>query len=341
MYASQMEYKTLEEVIRSHVQLGRRNSNGWEECLHPNCDHGRKGNRAAFLFADGSTAFNCFNCGTSTVYDPSKHRSIPDKMAEILQDFNISETEWQGAMMLSMAARDADGTAGVAAKAQGSIEPKEIILPPEFYYIKDGLDREDTWSQIAVHYLNDRKIDPSSYPFMLCKKTDNPHMHKWRGRVIFPIYKAGKLIYYQGRDLTNKLKKKYESPSEPKDKVMYGFEKLFERTGVPLYIVEGFMDAYVIDGIAILGNRITPAQISWLNKSNRKKVYIPDRLGDGKKVAEQCLKLGWHISTPEVGSCKDMNAAVMKYGRIYVMKSIAENTATGFDAENRLGLYCK
>lgn len=336
-----MDYKTLEDVIRAHVVLGHRTGTGWEECLHTTCDHGRKGNRAAFLFENGQTAFNCFNCGVVTVYDPNTHKTIPKKMIEVLQDFNISETEWQGAMMLSMAVRDADGTAKTEAKVQGSIEPKEIILPEEFYYIKNGLDREDTWSQVAAHYLSDRGIDPLSHPFMVCGKTDNPHMQKWRGRVIFPIYKAGKLIYYQGRDLTHKLKKKYESPSEPKDKVIYGFDKLFERTDVPLYIVEGFMDACVIDGIAILGNRITDAQATWLNKSNRKKVYIPDRGITGKKVAEQCIKFGWHISTPEVGSCKDMNAAVIKYGRIYVMKSIAENTATGFDAENRLGIYCK
>ncbi len=337
-----MDYKTLEEVVRSHIQLSRRNSNGWEGCVHLQCDHGKKGDRAAFLFADGSTAFNCFNCGISTVYDPSKHRSIPNKLADVLQDFNIPETEWQGAMMLSMVARDTDGTIQTAAKTQESIEPKEIILPEEFYYLKDGLSHDDQWSEIAAHYLKqERGIDPLSHPFMLCKTTNNPHMRKWRGRVIFPIYKTGKLIYYQGRDLTNKLKKKYESPSEPKDKVMYGFEKLFERTDIPLYVVEGFMDAHVIDGIAILGNRITDAQAAWLNKSSRKKVYIPDRFGDGKRVAEQCLKLGWCVSTPEVGSCKDMNAAVSKYGRIYVMKQIAENTAIGFEAKTKLGLYCK
>ena len=34
-----------------------------------------------------------------------------------------------------------------------------------------------------------------------------------------------------------------------------------------------------------------------------------------------------------------MSAAVVKYGRVYVMKTIAENICDGFTAEARLGVY--
>jgi hypothetical protein len=106
-----------------------------------------------------------------------------------------------------------------------------------------------------------------------------------------------------------------------------------------LYIVEGIFDAMSIDGVAIIGNEITDAQIEWLNRSRRKKVYIPDRFGDGRRVALDCLEHGWSISTPDIGSCKDMNEAVKKYGKMYVMKSIAENTADGLVAETKLRIY--
>jgi len=336
-----MDYKTLEEVVRSHINLGRKNAKGWEECLHLQCDHGRKGNRAAFLFENDQTAFHCFNCGTKTVYDPDSHSRMPTKMVGILRDFNISDDEWQGVLLNSMAARDAGVKSGGAAKQQLSIEPKPLELPAEFYLLEDA-DDDDKWALIAADYLeNERAISPSSYAFMLSRATERAHMKKWRGRVIYPIYKGEKLVYYQGRDLTGKALKKFESPSEPKDRVIYGFDRLFQQTEIPLYIVEGWFDAHVIDGIALLGNELTPAQIKWLNKSRRRKVYIPDRFGDGKRNAEHALELGWEISTPEIGDCKDINAGVHKYGRMYVMKSIADNTAIGFDAETRLGVYCK
>lgn len=336
-----MDYKTLEEVVRAHVNLGRKNAKGWEECLHVGCDHGRKGNRAAFLFENDQTAFHCFNCGTKIVYDPDTHESIPKKMEQILGDFHIPEEEWQGVQLNSLAARDAGLTGQKTSNQQVSIQPKELKLPEEFYLLENA-DDDDKWALIARDYLeNERAIDPSSYPFMLSKPSVKPHMKKWRGRVIYPVLKGQTLVYYQGRDLTGKAMKKFESPSEPKDRVIYGFDRLFEHTPIPLYIVEGFFDAHVIDGIGLLGNEITPAHIAWLNKSQRAKVYIPDRFGDGKRIAEHALKLGWQISTPEIGNCKDINAAVHKYGRMYVMKSIVDNTAVGFDAETKLGVYCK
>jgi DNA primase len=134
--------------------------------------------------------------------------------------------------------------------------------------------------------------------------------------------------------------KKFESPSDPKDRVIYGFDRLFEKTDVPLYIVEGWFDAHVIDGVALLGNELSSAQIKWLNKSQRKKVYIPDRFGDGQRIAENALSVGWSVSTPDIGNCKDVNEAVHKYGRMFVMKTIADNTADGLDAATRLGVYC-
>lgn len=136
--------------------------------------------------------------------------------------------------------------------------------------------------------------------------------------------------------------KKYESPSTAKDKVLYGFEKIFEHVDTPIYVIEGFFDAVAVDGVAIIGNELSDAQIQWLNRSQRKKVYIPDRTGDGQRSAKKALELGWSISTPDIGqSCKDMSDAVHKYGKMYVMKSLADNTADGFIASTNLGIYCE
>jgi len=337
-----MESVTLEQVIRSHIPLpAYPSAKGWYHVLCKVCmDHGKKGNRGGFKFENDTVAYNCFNCGHTAAYNPNEDTEISKNMKTVLRDFGIPDEEWQQVLLTSLSIKDTGATKTIQELKKRSIEPPEIPMPESFYFLKDASE-DDKWAAIARDYLlYDRGIDPSSYPFMLSSKPKDPHMEKWRGRVIIPFYKNNHLIYYQGRDLVGNKVKKYESPPISKDRVIYGFDELFKNTDIPLYIVEGWFDARVIDGVAIIGNKISDAQIDWLNKSRRRKVYIPDRFGDGHQAAKQALDEGWSISTPEIGSCKDMSAAVQKYGKMYVMKSIVDNTADGFAALTQLGIYC-
>lgn len=340
-----MEDKSLESVIRQYIHLpALPTSGGWYPVLCKVCnDHGRKGPRGGFKFDGETVAYHCFNCGPemNTVYDPNKEARLPKKMKIVMHDYGIPDEAWQQ-VTFSNLGKQGKLTKDDELQPAKNIEPIELPLPDIFYPLADAT-KDDKWAEIARWYLTEeRGVDPDSYPFMLVKPTKDPKLKKWYGRLIIPIYKDNKLIFYYGRDLIGNKTKKYESPPTPKDRVMYGFDQLFEHTDAPIYIVEGWFDAYAIDGVAIFGNEITDAQTAWLNKSRRKKVYIPDRLGDGKRAAEDALEQGWSISTPDIGqSCKDMSDAVHKYGKMYVMKTIAENTAAGFAAQTKLGVYCE
>jgi DNA primase len=179
------------------------------------------------------------------------------------------------------------------------------------------------------------------YPFYLCKKSTNPVISRWYGRLIIPLFKQGKLIFYQGRDLSGQRQAKYLSVENARDNVLYGYDNIYQKTDTPLYIVEGFFDAYVLNGVAVLGSKMTQNQIRWINQTHREKVIIPDRYGDGVLLAEQALELGWNVSTPDWGACKDVNDAVMKYGLLYTLHSIKENTCSGFKAHAQISIYCK
>lgn len=331
----------LRDVITRYIQLDAPTGTGWRPVLCKVCnDRGHKGKRAGFKFDHDKVAYHCFNCGHAAIYDPHENKKMPRKMVEVLRAFNVPDEEWQQVLFASLVAHDQHGNRESARQhPQTHIEPPTINPPNIFYFLKDA-KRDDKWAEIARFYLQDRNVDPNSYPFMLSRKTSTPHLKKWFGRVIIPIYKDNRLIFYIGRDLTGKATKKYESPSVSRERVLCGFERLFEHTDIPLYVVEGWFDAQAIDGVAILGNELSDAQITWLNRSRRKKVYIPDRFGSGFISAKQALKQGWCISTPDIGSCKDISEANDKYGRLYVMKTIADNTVTGFEAEARLGVYC-
>jgi hypothetical protein len=336
---------TLEQIIKQYINLGSTTGTGWIPVLCKVCgDSGRKGARAGFKFDGSKVAYHCFNCSMATVYDPETHQGMPQKMVQVLNDFGVPEDQWKQVLFAGMQARDKGSkpfAESTASQAIINIEPMPVPLPSHFYALSEA-SPNDVWAEIAKDYLeHDRGVDPKSYPFYLAHKTDVPELDRWFGRIIIPIYKEKQLIFYTGRDLTGKKQKKYLSPSYTREKVIYGFSELFRQTDEPLYIVEGWFDAYAINGVAILGNEISNAQATWLNKSYRKKVYIPDRLGDGWVAAEDALSKGWSVSTPQIGNCKDINEAVIKYGRIYVMKSIAENIAEGFTAQANLGIYCK
>jgi hypothetical protein len=340
-----METVTLEQLIRQYVHLPPvASGTGWYPVVHTQCDHGKKGPRAGFKFENNTVAFHCFNCGLAAVYDPThKGREgqllLSPKMEQVLTDFNVPQSEWNRVLFSSFQLKHS-GQLPEQHEHKIQIEPIELPLPETFYPLADA---DDKWAEIARYYLADlRGIDPDGYPFMLSKRTDIPHLKKWFGRVIIPIYKDNKLIFYIGRDLTEKAVKKYESPAVSRDRVIYGFDKLFANTSQPLYVVEGWFDAYAVDGVAVLGNEISQSKINWLNRSPRKKVYVPDQFGDGIRGAEQAVEAGWSISTPEIGDCKDLSDAVQKYGKLYVLQTLASQTSTSeFDAKVKMNIFCK
>lgn len=221
-----------------------------------------------------------------------------------------------------------------------SLEPKRIEMLP---FATPLVDNGNEWNSFAIEYLKDKRgVDYNEYPFFIVNElTDHPDCKRWYGRLIIPVYKDDKLVYYQGRDLSDTRPKKYLSPSVDRDNVMYGYDHIFAQMDDPLYITEGWFDAYHIQGVAIFHHHLSQNQIKWLQRSKRPKVVIPDRWGDGHKLAEQALNLGWSVSFPDIGGHKDVNDSIMNYGKLYTFKTIRDNICSDFEAEVRLPLYCE
>ena len=332
----------LQEIINRYVHLQPPNPKGWQAVRCHVCnDHTRKGLRAAFKFENGITDYKCFNCGHKSRYDPEVNEYFSKNMLKTLDAFGVPDDEYKEVILSSPAWQHGGKKKEQTRQKTAKIEPKILTQPDCFYYLKDATP-DDFVAEAAVEYLEGRGIDPNSYPFMLAHKDPNPHLHKWLGRVIIPIYKNNNLIYYIGRALYDATKK-YETPAVSKECILYGFDKLFDyEDKSPLFVIEGWFDAYAIDGVAVLGNVITESQRQWLDRSPRRKIYIPDRFGDGMRAAQQALEFGWEISTPDIGSdSKDMDEAVNKYGKMYVIKSILDHATSDKDAAmTYLGNYC-
>ena len=332
-----METITLQEVIRQHITLPSvANAHGWFSVLCRVCnDHGKKGPRGGFKFDGTAVGYNCFNCGHSAVFDPA-YAKVPSKdMITVLQAFGIPDSEWK---KVSYDAFIHNYSKTI--KEYTTVEPEIVPLPKFFYPLTD--DPNDEWCQYSIEYLADRGIDWMTYPFYCVRKDTHPDNKRWYGRLIIPIYKGNKIVFYQGRDITELHHKKYLNVSVPRDNILYGYDNLLVYTDEPLYVVEGWFDAYSLNGIAVFGNKMTQQQIQWLNRSHRPKVVIPDRYGKGHLLAEQAVSLGWKVSFLEMNdSCKDVNEAIQRYGLLYTLKTIVDNTTEGNHALVMTNMYCK
>lgn len=341
-----MNAPTLEDIIRQHISVPpRANARGFYPVLCRVCgDHGRKGKRAGFKFEGASVGYNCFNCGHGAGYNPAEHETMPSGMVTVMEAFDVPKAEWQSALFGDLARREAGHTPH-AAERNVRLEPDELTLPPFFYPLSD--DPLDDFAQYAIQYLASRAVDWRQQPFYLVRKTDHPDVARWYGRLIIPVYKGNKLIFWQGRDMTDMHQKKYLSPNVAKECVLFGYDQLDRFSTEPLYILEGWFDAFHLNGIAVFGSKMTPEQIKIINRTGRPKVVVPDRFGDGHLLAEQALKNGWSISTPDIDPCKDIDASVNKYGKLYTLMSVVQHThGANFDddhftAKAALGVYCE
>ena len=337
----------LEQTIRQHVPLGRANSKGWVQVLCRVCnDHGKKGLRGGFNFSGGGLGYQCFNCHHTAHYVSGQYSSPSDDLKTVFTSFGIPDDIWNQLVMESLKNRNSDlAIANFDKKVlkQNTFEPKPIPLP-EFFFPLADLPEDLPIRQLAeLHLTEERQIEPSAYPFMIgFKDKAFKHSDEWAKRLIIPVYdRTGRLIFYQGRDLLGKSNAKYKSSATERDNVLYGMDQVYAHSNTPLFITEGFFDAFHLNGCAVLGRQMTEGMIHHLNRSIREKVVVPDRFGSGQDLALAALKQGWKVSTPDLGGCKDVTDAVIKYGKLYVMKTILDNIHSGFAAEMHIRVYCK
>jgi len=328
----------FESIIRQYVTLPAHPSpTGWHTVKCAVCnDHSARG---GFRFDGTMVSYNCFNCSHTAGYDETTYSTIPPNMVTILDAYSIPPSEYNHLRLAGLSHRKK----GVVKQEPVDPVTELIALPlPEFFMPLSESDH--IWAEVAREYLRtDRSIDSNTYPFLILKDEAQSEAVElaWRGRLIIPFYRNNTLVWYQGRDLRPSSRLRYLNPSVVSQCILSDYEVLRTNLDKPLYVCEGFFDAFVIDGVAIFGNKIKPGQLKLIDRSPRKKVYIPDTEGDGHISALQAIELGWGISIPNFGEAKDINKAVLTYGSLYVKHNIKESTCHGLKAELNIALLCK
>lgn len=321
----------MKKIIEKYIDLPvMPNAKGWYS-LKCNVCHDYKV-RAGFNFTDDNVSYHCFNCNHKAFY--FNNSKVNEDFKKVLIAFNIPEDEL---LKLSFIALTVDKPQ--YKKIIKNDNPLvEIEFPKSFYkIIPDGSDK---LSNIALEYLKSRGII-NNYNFYLSKGNTTQDEKLWHNRLIIPYYREDKLIFFQGRTLVNANRRYINATVDNDGVILYGYQNLHALHSEPLIIVEGFFDAYHLNGIAIVGNNLTDKKIKVINESKRRKIYVPDRFGNGKEPALKAIDAGWEVSVPDCGNCKDLNEAIMKYGLLYVKKSLLDNSKKGFAASIMVNATCK
>ena len=92
-------------------------------------------------------------------------------------------------------------------------------------------------------------------------------------------------------------------------------------------VCEGPFDAMSIDGVAILGNAVSEQQADIIDGLGKEVIVVADTDAAGAKLIDAAINYGWSVSFPIwQETCKDINDAVMQYGKLFVVATIIDAT---------------
>jgi len=84
-----------------------------------------------------------------------------------------------------------------------------------------------------------------------------------------------------------------------------------------------------ISGVAIMSNQCSEQQAQIIDTLGREVILVPDRDSAGQRLIDDALEYGWSVSFPEWETdVKDINDAVVRYGKLFVLKSIVDAKQT-------------
>jgi hypothetical protein len=307
-------------------------SSGWVSfnavCCHHNGESADTRGRGGIITnGNGSVSYSCFNCGFKANYTPGRHLTY--KFRKLLSWLGASETEVKRLVIEAIRVKDfvapeqvVEHHEEVTFKARSLPEEAKTLKQLSVFYRMSDYENMPDEIFNAVHYVNDRHIDIHKYDFYWTPETAY-NLHK---RVIVPFKWKNEVIGYTARAVENNVKPKYYSQYEPN----YVFN-IDTQTPDRKYVivVEGPFDAMAVDGVAVLGNEVSEVQADIIDSLGREVIVVPDNDRAGASLVDQATEYGWSVSFPIWHEdCKDVNQAVIKYGKLFVLKAIIDGKET-------------
>ena len=274
--------------------------------------------------ADGAVSYHCFNCQFKTGYQPG--RPLGFKFKRWLKWLGVDDGEINRLVIEAMRVKDLVKPEQLAPEQEEiSFEPRALPEQAQSFMALADFYELNNWSNVptgyteSVKYVHERRVDMQRYEFYWTPET----AHKLAHRVIVPFYYRRQLVGWTARAFFPGIKPKYHS-DHPSNFVFNLDQQAHNNKFV--IVCEGPFDAMSIDGVAVLGADISEQQAELIDNLNKQVIVVPDWDGTGNQLIDRAVEYGWSVSFPLWReTCKDINDAVDRYGKLFVLKDILTN----------------
>lgn len=266
--------------------------------------------RGGIKLQDENFSVHCFNCGFKCNF--TLGRTINEKTRKFLSWCGIDQSQIQKWSLESLQHKDLiDFTKTKKQKIKIKFEERKLPVDAEL------VDSSNDNHKIFLEYLHKRKID-LNYPFLVTPNEKG----RMANRIIVPYTYKNKVVGHTSRFLDNKIPKYINEQQQG-----YVFNIDTQQPDWQVCIVcEGIFDALSIDGVATMHDDISNEQSLLLSTLNKQIIVVPDRDTTGLKLCDRALELGYQVSLPDWSTdVKDVNDAVVKYGKLQTLLSILQN----------------
>jgi len=324
----------ISDFIKSILPSKKKTSSGnWTSFNAPCCHHNgesadTRGRGGLAANADGSVSYHCFNCNFKASYQPGRHLTF--KFRKLLKWLGADDNDVKRLVIEAIRVRELVAPDEAKTAVEEKIEFKVRDLPKDAvsfrqlltHHILDDFNNGPSLLNTAVEYVKARNINFEKYDFYWTDSTE----HSLHQRVIIPMIWQGKTIGYTSRAFVDGVKPKYYSHYEPN--FVFNLNNQL-RDSKFVIVCEGPFDAMSIDGVAILGNECSETQADIIESLGKEVIVVADRDRAGAKLLQHAMEYGWSASFPVwQETCKDINEAVVKYGRLFVLKAILDAKET-------------
>ena len=278
--------------------------------------------RGGFITNNGSISYSCFNCQYKASFIPGRHLTF--RFRKLLAWLGADDLTVRRLVIEAVRLKEL-----VAPEELERVPEEEIVyearsLPEQarnvvelagFYSIGD-YNTVPAELLAAIEYVHRRNIDINRYNFYWTPE-EAYNLHR---RIVIPYYYRGETVGYTSRAIADGIKPKYWS-SHPADFV---FNLDMQKPDSKFVVVcEGPFDAMSIDGVSVSGAEISDTQVDQIDRLQREVIVVPDTDRAGRKLIDRAIEAGSTVSFPVwQETCKDINDAVVKYGKLFVLKSI-------------------
>ena len=303
----------VQSVIMSNLPgKVKKSSSGWQSFNAPCCVHNGetqdKRGRGGIILNGEAISYNCFNCGYKTGWQPG--RPLSRKLRQLMDWLGTPESDIKRLVLTAIQLKET--------AIEQNLIPEEI----EFTFEKKDFPEQSSPlasdNKLILEYLHKRGLDENDYPYYWTPITET----KFDRRVIIPFFWQDEIVGYTARLAVSGNPKYFTST--PAGYVFNMDRQTEDRKFV--IVTEGPFDAIAIDGVAILGSDIGDAQVDLIESLNRQVIMVPDNDSAGNKLITQAMKYNWDVSFPTwYDTCKDINEAVLNYGKVFTLKNILDN----------------